>query len=210
MEKVIAKFNSVGATTFYVDGKRVSRERAATVYQDAAAKKFFDCTETFDCSCGGKCVVEARGYHAVQFDNDESRVEWLGFTFFSGADTVLNALKIAAIATSIPDVRRARIYLACGDCFKHEPECILVGTGGVRVGDTNCRLYRELLDELAAQDFQPALSCKTLEAKCKALTAERLEIERRERSARKEAWEAREALDATVESHLSNFIGLEV
>lgn len=212
---VTAQFNSAGAKVFYVDGQRVSRKDAAAVYESAAAHKFFSQCDDFNCSCEGDFVVEVSGLHEVPIDNGadfgrEGMKLWLEFKFCSGADSVLNALKLTAIAVAIPDVTRAKIYNAKLYNWKlqrcDEEAGIIVSSDKAWLTRTWGYVYQSYLDELAAQNYQPVIDCIAAHEKVQALTDEVLKLEERKRAAQREEMNAKDARDAAVEKHLQSFI----
>lgn len=216
MKNVIAKFNAAGVKTFYVDDKRVSRAQAAEVYQNAAAHKFFSQVgDAISCSCDGAFVVEIHGLHeepvinGAEFGREGMEV-WLEFKFCSGADSVLNALKLAAIAVAIPDVTLAKIYPSdsydwrrhvCGD-----DAGIIVRSDKAWITRTWGRVYQAYLDELAAQNFQPVIACNAAREKSQALTAELEELKKRKHAAWREEMDAQNARDFATEAYLQSFI----
>lgn len=209
---VTAQFNSAGAKVFYVDGQRVSRKDAAAVYESAAAYKFFSQSGDFNHSCEGNFVVEVCGLHEVTLDNGadfgrEGAVAWLEFKFCSGADSVLNALKLAAIAVAIPDVTLAKIYRSDSYDWKQQ-RCgdeagIVVRADKAWLTRTWGYVYQSYLDELAAQNYQPVIDCNAAREKAQALIRK---LEERKRAAWREEINAKDARDAAVEKHLQSFI----
>lgn len=205
MKKVIAKTNAAGATVFYADGKRVSRAQLAERF---ASELYMNQFIRRKIPQIGSFLVEMWG--ARQVENVDGSTAEIEFQLSLNVDTVSDGLKIALAAVKNPDVYKAMIY----DRQEYHrdyrlwgyPSAIGICSGKVWLTQTWGRVYQSYLDELAAQNFQPIIACNEARAKSQALTAERKEIEKRERAAWKEEMNAQDARDAAVKKHLQSFI----
>lgn len=219
MEKkdVTATINAAGRTIFYVDGKRRSYKDAATVCQDIAAKKFFDAALGFDCSYEGKYVIKICGHDNAPIENalefygyeNTTRLDW---EFFSGAETISDALKLAAIALTVPRVTHATIHLSLdrgqtkGKGWLYSNDHISVTARGVLMCSTSCRIYQSVVDELAAQGFQSVVDCEAAWQEATDLLEQCAELERRKNDACHKAWGMTQARDKAVKEYVQSLI----